>query len=311
MQPTSPIDAELVRRLLAQREGTHLDFKGVGYDFSHKRKGNAEFAKDIMAMANALGVGAERAYILIGVVENPDRTGRVVGVPAESHPDDAVVQQKAGSVLNKVPGFTYVPVDVDGVSVGVVEIRAGGRPYYPTTDAPPLRRNVAYVRVGTSTDEASPAAVYSWAEEDDSIGREARRLQAVEARANLLGILDLRPAGGGGDGATYCVSVTNVGGRALTLLDAYVLWESPGATPEEAVRVVKRQRILPGDLTVLEPNVPWFPQARLGHDEAKALGSGSSGASAFQARFVVECRNEATGEAVRGEVLRRPGDKSR
>lgn len=127
------IDADMVRTLAAQREGTRLDFKQAQYDW--KNSGNAELAKDLMAMANALGPRGGNAHILIGVQELSDHSGQVVGVAPSDHLDDASMHQKVQGLLNRVPDFSYVQVEVDGASVGVFEVRPGRRPIFPTTAA--------------------------------------------------------------------------------------------------------------------------------------------------------------------------------
>ncbi len=48
------VTAELVRRLLAQGEGTKLDFKEKDYDWTNE--GKHELAKDLMAMANVKSI---------------------------------------------------------------------------------------------------------------------------------------------------------------------------------------------------------------------------------------------------------------
>lgn len=128
-----PLDADTIRSLAAQREGTRLDFKSQQYDW--KSDGNLELAKDLMAMANALGPRGGNAHILIGVQELSDHSGQVVGVAPSDHLDDASMHQKVQGLLNRVPDFSYVQVEVDGASVGVFEVRPGRRPIFPTTAA--------------------------------------------------------------------------------------------------------------------------------------------------------------------------------
>lgn len=186
-----PIDANLVRTLAAQSEGTRLDFKIEQYNW--KAEGNLELAKDLMAMANALSPGGSNAYILIGVKESADRSGEIIGVAPAVHLDDASMHQKVHPHLNRTPDFSYVQVDVDGVSVGVFEVRPGGRPIYATVTKGPLSRGVARYRDGSSTppDGAWPNRIIEWFQEDHAnLLREAEvealRIQTV-ARPVIVG----------------------------------------------------------------------------------------------------------------------------
>jgi hypothetical protein len=127
-----------------------------------------------MAMANALSPGAAPAHILIGV----ENDGTITGIPATSHTDDAALHQKVNGWLNRTPTFEYVPVDVDGHSVGVYTIQPGRRPYFPLKDsAPSLQKHVARYRDGTSTEVASPQMILEWDREDDPMRHQQRLLE--------------------------------------------------------------------------------------------------------------------------------------
>lgn len=182
-----PISAEELRELAARRESSSLDFKLTQYDW--KPEGNLELAKDIMAIANALPPGSLPGYILIGVGTETDSTGRIVGIDPASHLDDACMQQKVSSLLNRNPTFSYYPVVVDALSIGVFEIHPGGRPFYPLKEkgnSHRLARFEALVRVGTSTDIASPDQIQSWLREDET----QFRLQRIhEGLSRFLGFL--------------------------------------------------------------------------------------------------------------------------
>ena len=102
-------------------------------------------------MANSLAAD-ELGYVLIGVENN----GTICGITTP-HTDDADLHSKVRPLLNARPRFQYAAVDVDGASVGVYEIRGGGRPFFPIVDSQPsLWRHVALYRDGTATDRASP-----------------------------------------------------------------------------------------------------------------------------------------------------------
>jgi hypothetical protein len=195
------ISPDKVRELCSRREGTSLDFKLDTYDWPND--GNNELSKDLMAMANCLARDAPPAYILIGVKELPDGTGEIVGVPAGSHLNDASLQQKVAD-LNRRPVFSYSPVDVDGRSVGVFEIRPGQRPYYALREKGArhkLQRFAPLYRSGSSTDLASPDMVIEWAREDNAEVHELRQreLAKLDAEAVLRAKFTTSAVGGGGD----------------------------------------------------------------------------------------------------------------
>jgi hypothetical protein len=220
------IDSVFLEALLARKEGTRLDFKETHY--ANTPAGNAELAKDLSAMANALARGAASAHILIGVREKADGTGELVGVPYGSHFDDATLHQKVRNILNRAPDFSYESLDVNGLSVGVFEIRAGGRPIYAVRDNPPLKRNCAVVRDGSSTDVASPDQILEWGREDDPETRALRVLELQKARAKVTPKAIIYPKGrkllSSGDLLMLSVTVENHGEVDFTVSRARSEW---------------------------------------------------------------------------------------
>ena len=217
------MDENFIKDLLARKEGPTLDFK-----LQHHDKGT-ELAKDIMAIANNLGIG-ERGHILFGVDEGPtEKTGVVVGLTAPV-PDDATLQQQVKDKLNRVPAFTCQPFDLGGRTIGVLEITGEGkRPYYPTKDsASVLTRHLPLKRIGTSTDSASPIEVIEWSRHDDPVQHERAKLEleeihlARQPRINIQVDTTGRPRTGAGPK----VVVTNVGKCNLTLRSIDVRWRS-------------------------------------------------------------------------------------
>lgn len=172
-----------VRELCARSEDQDLDFKLIFYAAGDA--GNNELAKDIMAVANSLHVAAEPGHILIGVRELQDGTGEIVGVSEADLPDDADVHQRVEHRLNAIPTFKLHRLQVDGVWVGVIEIRPGGRPFFPLRDRSPLRRFAALYRSGTRTTEASPTQIIEWATVDRRANAEAERLGILQLRSQL------------------------------------------------------------------------------------------------------------------------------
>lgn len=217
-----PITADDIRELAARKESASLDFKEVDYDWSPtaKKKSNSELAKDLMAFANSLQANSGPGYILIGVQDD----GTIVGVPPVSHQDDAALHQKVQGLLNKTPHFSYVPVEVDGVSVGAYEIRPGGRPYFPLKDSGSIRRHVALHRNGSSTDLASPTMILEWAREDDPDGhrRRALELRKLEAEAQVHGRLQNLGTTTSAQEAHLKLRIENLG-RSAFFVD-YFVW---------------------------------------------------------------------------------------
>lgn len=220
-----PIDADKVRELAARGEGTKLDYKGADYDWDGPGKGaaNAELAKDIMAMANALGPSSEPAYILVGVIEEP-RT--IVGI--SKHHDDADLHAKVRPLLNKPPAFSYSVVDVDGARVGVYEILAGGRPYFPIKGTPPLQVPLACYRDGTATAHATPAQIIEWHREDDVDTHKLRSLELEEREAERkirgrIYVRDVRTPTS--EGTAIVIRIENRGRRSIRIGSASCTFE--------------------------------------------------------------------------------------
>ena len=217
------MDLEFLRALLARVEGPALDFKTSFYE--NNDAGNAELAKDIMAMANALPGGAtERAYLLFGVRETK-AGAEAVGLELPAWVHDANLHQKVSTFLNRCPAFLWQAAELDGRPIGVIAISGGGRPYFPLRDKGVLKRHVPLVRVGSSTDIASPDQVVAWAEEDH--GGLVRRLELQKLEAELAVRAVLVPAGyaiGGGTDAQFNLHFINESLSSIELTAANVSW---------------------------------------------------------------------------------------
>ncbi len=193
------MDADRIRELAARRERGRLDFKKEQYP--RDKSGAAELAKDVMAMANALRSGDEPAHILVGVVEvKPEKTGLIVGIPAEDCEDDAHIQQRIGSLLNRVPSVSFEAVQVDGLLVGVYTIYPGRRPFFPLRDSgdgprdkKTLIHHVAFVRRGSSTDIASPEEIIEWHREDFGEAVEAVQIANIRQLSHRLDMAHADP----------------------------------------------------------------------------------------------------------------------
>lgn len=153
----SPINQNSLETLLHMTEGDALDFKSEQYALPGAGKDmKSELVKDIIAMANAWK--NTDAFILIGVEEVPGQRAVVRGV--SHHLDDADLQQLMKDKTNQPVRFNYIASRIDGKDVGVIRIpQDHGRPVYLTKDYGRLKKEIVYVRRGSSTVEASPSEI--------------------------------------------------------------------------------------------------------------------------------------------------------
>lgn len=144
---------DLIEQLLNEDESSSLDFKRDQYEFEGAAdEKKAELLKDILAFANAWR--RAYAYILIGVEEIKGGRSLIVGV--QSHLDDAKLQQLVNSKTQRPIEFSYRPYLFEGVQIGIITIPVQDRPLFLKRDFGGLRKDVVYVRRGSSTAEANP-----------------------------------------------------------------------------------------------------------------------------------------------------------
>jgi len=148
------ISDEELEQLRYKGESADLDFKQAQYPFAgasdHEK---SELAKDIMAMANAYR--SDAGYILIGFKDLAPHPAEIVGISANDHIDDAALQQFVRSKIDPALEFRYEERIFDGKHIAVITIPKQPRPFAPKQDFGKLRKNVALVRRGSSTDEAT------------------------------------------------------------------------------------------------------------------------------------------------------------
>ncbi|MFT3693843.1 MAG: ATP-binding protein [Kofleriaceae bacterium] len=209
---TPSLTADELKELAARGERAALDYKRDDYDWSDKGS-NAELAKDLMAIANSLGPSDPPGYILVGV----SNEGDIVGL--KSHLDDASLHQKVSSLLNRTPLFSYFQVAVDGRTVGVYEINAGGRPFYPLKSLSSLQKNCAVFRNGTSTEAASPQQIIDWYRADNSVEVRKQQLELakLEAERRTYAEIQLMSDGIGPSGIGPIFRVHNRGLRLFEI----------------------------------------------------------------------------------------------
>ena len=151
---------ELLDALRYKSEGTDLDFKREQYRFAGGSDfEKAEMLKDILALANAWREGP--GYILLGLKDNRPHLAEVVGI-SESI-DDSRLQQFVNSKVKPKLTFRYEEHLYEGNTIGVIAIPKQKRPFFIANPYGKLKSNIAYVRRGSSTEEAEPTEVAAMA----------------------------------------------------------------------------------------------------------------------------------------------------
>ena len=145
------------QQLCLEGESSHLDYKREQYAFigvSEPEK--AELFKDILAMANAFR--SQVAFILIGVEQQQDGSGKVIGIPEVEFIDDASLQQFINGKTNRPVEFQSYSVRVDDEKIiQVIKIPVQKeRPYYSQKPFGSVKRGIVEIRIGSSTREATP-----------------------------------------------------------------------------------------------------------------------------------------------------------
>ena len=158
---------ELLTALRYKSEGTDIDFKSAQYRFiggSDDEK--SEMLKDILAMANAWRDGP--GYVLLGFKDQRPHPAGVVGISDSI--DDAKLQQFVNSKVKPKLTFRYEEHLYEGKTVGVITIPKQKRPFFLANPYGKLKNNIAYVRRGSSTDEAEPTEIAAMALADSGRG---------------------------------------------------------------------------------------------------------------------------------------------
>ena len=151
-----PLDLKLLEGLLHEAEGASLDFKSAQYPFENALDGEkAELLKDILAFSNSWR--RTTAYILIGVEEVKGGRSNVVGV--DRHLDDASLHQFVNGKTQRPVEFNYQVIQIEGTTVGAIEIPLQKRPIYLKGRFDGLAASEVFIRDGSSTRAATPEEV--------------------------------------------------------------------------------------------------------------------------------------------------------
>jgi len=157
-----------IEALLYEEESAILDFKEEQYlfideDNKHKK---SELLKDILAFANAWR--QSDAYILIGIREVKGGKSEVLGI--EEDIDDASLQEFINKKLNRPIEFEYKSIKLEGKNIAYIKIPIQNRPFYTKKDYGIIKKNMVYLRRGSSTDIADPDEIFKMGEDNVNIG---------------------------------------------------------------------------------------------------------------------------------------------
>jgi hypothetical protein len=144
------LNEQQIESLLYKSEGDDLDFKRDQYPLTNADE-KGELIKDILAFAN--GWRQADAFILIGV-DQFKTAGRSTPVGVAKHLSDSNLQQLVNTKTNHHLIFSYEEVSFNGLELGVIRIPKQGRPRFLKRDFGRLKKDVVYVRRGSSTAEA-------------------------------------------------------------------------------------------------------------------------------------------------------------
>ena len=157
------ITTEFLESLLYEEESNSLDFKRDQYRFVNSSDfQKAELLKDILAFCNAWR--RTDAFVLIGVAEVKGGESNVVGI--EELLDDAQIQQFVNGKTQRPIDFLYKNLTFRGKQIALIHIPVQQRPIYLRQDYGSLKRNVVYIRRGSSTSEATPDEIVNMRQVD-------------------------------------------------------------------------------------------------------------------------------------------------
>lgn len=177
-----------VKQLIAQGEGPKIEFKRQ-IDLSSKG-GQAEFAKDLMSLANTLDAIGKRGYLLIGV----DDDGSVRGL--QSPISRQLLQQAADRYCQPPIAFSYDEVLVEGRLIGVITVpRSYRKPHKFKREYSDERRAIpehtVFTRHLSHVVIASPEEVVALDREAEILRRKRRRQIFLGITASLIALLTL------------------------------------------------------------------------------------------------------------------------
>ena len=187
------ITLDHIGQLCMEGESNHLDYKREQYPFvgvSAPKK--AELLKDVLAMANAFR--HETAYILIGVGQQPDGSGQIVGIKKDKFIDDAKLQQFINEKTNRVVDFSSYAVEIDSANIiQVIEIPVQPeRPYFTKSRFCEIGENSVFIRIGSATRIANPDEIARMGKEDQALHNQRLIDISIQVPGNAIGDIDFK-----------------------------------------------------------------------------------------------------------------------
>ncbi len=139
--------------LLYEEEDVTFDTKSQQYKFVKSTDDEkSELLKDILSFSNAWR--RCDSYIFVGAKEIKGGMNIITGV--NHYLDDAHIQQFINEKTQKPISFSITNQVLRGEKVAIIHIPLQERPFYLTKDFGKLKRNVVYIRRGSSCGEATP-----------------------------------------------------------------------------------------------------------------------------------------------------------
>lgn len=163
----SVMESHELEAVLRQSESEMLDFKRIYHFEGGTPEQKGELLKDILAIANAWRTGD--GFIVIGVDEKEGRATEIVGL--ESPLPDHSLQQFVSSKTNRRLEFRVETVEHAGKQLSIIRIaHRQPRPMCAKIKFGDVKANVAYVRSGSGTKEATPDEIADMVRVDDAVG---------------------------------------------------------------------------------------------------------------------------------------------
>jgi len=172
-------DIELLKHLLKNDEGFHLDFK-ERIDIDSK-PGKAEFLKDVMALANS---PTKPSFLVLGV---KDKTKELLGLQEKL--TEETLQNIVRSYCTPPIAFSFKVIPHNNINIGVLTINSIRRPYRLKTEfrypigkkkQNAISEKDVFIRHGSTIDKADPEEIMEMERERHSIDTEGLENIALE-----------------------------------------------------------------------------------------------------------------------------------
>lgn len=185
------LNKEKLENLLEKGESNIVDFKQSHY-FAPNNIGDkdktADLVKDILCMNNT--VRQDSAFILIGVKEDINKKGIVIGIAPDSIIDDATLQQKVKNKIYPSLKFISYTFQYNNLTIAVIEIPVSWYQSFPIPTLPikGLEANRVYLRRSSGNDLANPDEIVlldNWLKSLSMLPESGKYFSVDEYRATL------------------------------------------------------------------------------------------------------------------------------